>query len=493
MDIVTNQSVVTAWYKRKGVLVVLAVAGFAVLIALWLSRPDPKAYELSSTQLKSDTQFGHLSGSDIYAFNGLSFYKINTDTQAVTVLLSGRKLPTPSRIHWAGSQGILVNFKQSFYRSQVDEALQSMGLALNRDSQDYTWYLDFASGSLKLVSKLPIKADLAVFSADEQGFYYIPDYSNAGDFGHEAGAPDPTKTPLLFYNLATGQVETVSNDLAVRDVSYIGLCSSYRLCLIDRTAAGHKLLAVEQTGQTKSLVDARGRLFPTNNGDLFVKLDDDLVIQEHARGGTNETPEDVDFDETPARLYDVRDGSEKDLGFTVGNSEIVMHLEASGDFYVIDNLLASPDNNTPSRYRSGVLKGDSASSKLLPLRLSDDEDFTNVPILGASHGGSDQSLLTGLDHTQLLFAAKDRVGGFSLAESSAVQAAIDSCGAAVIASSQYFSESRLFKVYFADEPDLAQHLQTFGDCLSDNGAPVLLGYSYYFGTVDPVNGRITSD
>src|SRR5688572_59247 len=117
------------------------------MIALW-PKENFQQHRLIRTHLKQNINFARLIGSDIYAYNGLAFYKINSKTGAVEVLSSGKKLPTPDTVFWAESKGVLINFKQSFALSEVEKLLQARGLPLNEVTKSYTWYIDFASGSV---------------------------------------------------------------------------------------------------------------------------------------------------------------------------------------------------------------------------------------------------------------------------------------------------------------------------------------------------------
>jgi hypothetical protein len=68
-----------------------------------------------------------------------------------------------------------------------------------------------------------------------------------------------------------------------------------------------------------------------------------------------------------------------------------------------------------------------------------------------------------------------------------VDACSDSSGASDV---QYFASDKLFKIYFLSDRDFASNVGSFADCMRQYNSH---GYSYYFGGLDPSNGRIVTD
>ncbi len=156
---------------RKWAVVAVAILLLTVLaITLW-PRTEYREYKLDKTALKATQHFAQLDGSDLYSFNGLGFYKTDTRSGEVSMLRGGLRLPEPDRIYWADDKGALMTFQHSFSLTAVDNALRAQGLRLNAETEGYSWYVDFATGQLQLASTTKVRADQALYSQAESGFF----------------------------------------------------------------------------------------------------------------------------------------------------------------------------------------------------------------------------------------------------------------------------------------------------------------------------------
>ncbi len=83
--------------RMPGNLVKWVAAGLFLVTTLVVILAIPSQqkvieYRIQDTPL-STTSFSYISGSELYAYNGLSFYKINlAESNNITVLSSGQKL-----------------------------------------------------------------------------------------------------------------------------------------------------------------------------------------------------------------------------------------------------------------------------------------------------------------------------------------------------------------------------------------------------------------
>lgn len=462
----------------------LIVLIIVLAISLWPKETFPQ-HKLSKTSLQATQEFGYLRGTDIYAFNGMAFYKLNlNDTSKPTILSSGMKLPEPNNVYWANSRGALMTFKESFILSQVETELQARGEQLTPSTEAYAWYLDFASRSLKLVSKLPITPNLAYYSEKDGGFYYMT-----------GGNEDPNATPLYFYDIASGQNQTISNDLAVVDITGLRQCSgAERLCFIARdrsNTATEKIYGIDGTGQKKVVLDSPGRLFATNNPDFYIAVGRGEDLSHGTPGEHDEVQ--VDYGPEPAILHNISAKTSTPLGFDVSGSDIIAHFSQNGEFYVLDsNLTEASEGKQNVSYRSGRLSDQKASSDVYPMTYADGTAFTSAIIDITSHNGN-QSLLTLLDGSQAVFTAQPNVPAIISKSQTEVQKTIDSCLGSGRQESQFFPETRQFRVYFVENTNLATDIAAFSNCMAQSDPSTLIGYNFRFATRDPINGRITSN
>ncbi len=481
---------------KKWFILGLGLLLIVVMVIILRPKENFEQHRLIRTHLKQDTNFARLIGSDVYAYNGLAFYKINPKTGAVEVLNSGKKLPTPGAVFWAESKGVLINFKQSFALSEVEKLLQARGLTLNEATKSYTWYIDFASGSINLVADYPVAPGLAYYSAADKGFYFIPnDDVRLSQIEHEE--INTGGTSLNFYSLETRQIKTISDDLGVVDISYLGACAEQgqKICFLGRDrddTAKEKFYAVNQDNQKVPAAESSGRLFATSDPSLLISTEGSGDSEDVSDSSIEEQ---VTYEETPAMLKNLKEKSLKKMGFDIGDSDIIAHFETEGEFYLIDNSLLSvtADNKTVS-YRAGKIKqGGKISSKLLPLVYGNNEPFSGGIINIASYGNGGETLLTTQDNSQLLLTNRDRANDFPKIEQRKAQEIVTQCAKNSAQDNQYFGDDELFKIFFTDNQALSGNIKTFGDCLVKANPAALVGYNFYFGGLDSFNGRVTSD
>src|SRR4030095_11853492 len=193
--------------KLKWVALAAVLIPVFIIVAILLSKQAFTEHSVVETTLNADRNFSYLSGTNMYAYNGAAFYKIALDSNnAVSILYSGTKLPTPGAIYWANERGALLNFKESFTLTRVEQELHATNIGVSESQQDDTWYLDFSSGSLQRVNDLPVEPNLVVYSEKDKGFYYIPN------------TPDD-KTALRFFNIESNNDQLLAENLKLVDVS----------------------------------------------------------------------------------------------------------------------------------------------------------------------------------------------------------------------------------------------------------------------------------
>jgi hypothetical protein len=467
---------------------VLIFVGAAMLLLFgvlalfsWLSSANHQEYQLSSTAFRGDRNFTHLSGGDLYSYNGLAFSKTNTDSTQVTVLAAGDKLPTPSALYWADSRGALMNFNGSFGRTKIEQQLQSSGQLYDEAALNYTWYYNFQDKSLSKVSDYPITANQAAFSATDKGFYYIPDHSSIGTDDFEA-----IKSELHFYSIDTKQDRVVSNDLKVVRINHFSACTiqNYHLCVIARNSTGNTNLhvyGVNPNGEVKSVLESTGRLVATNSPEQFVTTD-------QATGNATSSDEDATYTEAPAKLHNLKDGSTAELGFNFSDELILPYIKSTSDFYVL-NI------REIGKYLSGGLSTlGSADVTNLPLKLPNGSDFQSTFQENISYGDRSVALVTDAENNQYLFAPTGQQKSLDGIDQKTAKGIVETCiKTSGGDSSEFTEELGQFRVYFKDDSNFVNNITTFSDCVIKANNKITLGHTFYFGGKSPLDGRFTTD
>ncbi len=467
-----------------------------VIVLLTVFRPKSvdsfQPYVVSNTNLTAAQHFGHLEGSDLYSYNGVAFYKTSlvSDGQPgkTTVLNTGLKLPAPGKIYWADSRGAMLSFKQSFTLTKVEEVLAARQLPLNDITRSYTWYLDFATGSLKLVDQQPVVPDLVHYSKADKGFYYVTGYSDT----------EGSATPMNFYNIATGQSTVIVQNLAVTDMGDIRKCPAAPIiCFTARDIkdpVSKKLYGIDRNKQKRVILDSKGRLFPSNDPSLYVAVgrgEDSKAVS------GNNNVEQADYPAQPAVLFNIQNSTAIPLGFTVEMSEPAVHFSDAQQFYIIDNTVSQvaetdEDKQTPS-YRTGRIVGTSAKSELQPFAYSDNKPFDDVISSITSHGDGSLSLLTAIDGSQVIFSDARNTAELAATDPEAAKNTVKACISSGTVGSQYFEETREFRVLFTADDKFAQNIAAFSTCMTRPDKIALTGYSFHFAGRDPFNGRLSTD
>jgi len=469
---------------RRRRLVIGLIAGFIlvaiVLVIAFLLQSRHEEYSLTKTPLKSQKNFGYVSGDNLYAFNGLAFTKTSLQSNTTSVLMSGQRLPIPSSVYWANDKGALLNFSSSFYYTQVESKLDAMGEHVSYNGNNYTWYLDFKSGDLKLVAKSPIIANLATYSEQDGGFYYVPNIAN------QAGV----STSIRFFNTSTYQDKEVANNLLVTDASFLRPGADKNTAtLVARDLSDtsqQKLYLINQNGKVSTLTGA-DKIYPTNSTDAY-------LITKAAASTTSTNDSEADIGDEPAYLYRTNDKKTISLGFQAGTADAKLYFVNGSQFFAVKGNSSSGDANSEQAvYYSGEVKNDKASSTSYPIQYSDKAKFDSqiTKITGFSSTG--QILVTNLNDDQLLF-------GTSLSHSSIIatksqQDATDivkKCSESSAQSQEYYTSTNTFRIFFVTDAHFAKNVSAFTSCVTSKDTTGLAGYLFQFTGTDS-NGRIVTD
>lgn len=507
--------------KQKKILVLIGVGALALvivisMIALLIPRStdvqgpstadsdsitDP-GYKLTRTDFNAQRNFAVLQGDSINAYNGLAFFKQSIDGTKTVPLLAGMKLPHVSSLTWVGDKGALVSFDASYGGTQVYDILQKQGVSPSATAtSQYVWYVDFASGSLRLFGKSALAVKQTAISSDGKGFYY------AGPVTTDSTRL--SKIPLGYYSFETNTAKNVVGDLKVSDVKSIATCKSgTAVCLnvTDAQVATQKVISVDPSGARKELTSVKGRLISTSDPDKYIVIQDEKGEQTQAFSEQNQTGEhqddtDTDSPEIPARLYDAKNGQTTDLGFNSTINNLYMLSKQDGSFIVLDNSYNANQPRTISvkdfdaAYRAGtVSQGETGLSKLFALRYAgnDKDKFTDTTIQATY--GNDAILMTGTSQMQNLLS-KTSSGSLTAVSANTFAATSDAClsSAGAGAGKMYDATQKTMDIQIRYDANFYRHIQAFSACIAGKGKDALIGYSYTFSGVDPVNSRLVTD
>ncbi len=446
---------------------------FALLTRATATYQQPSMY---NTGFSADKDYAHLSGSSLYAYNGLAFYKVNQASQnkSITILNAGLKLPTPSNIYWADSKGALMTFKQSFISSAIEKALKDRGYAVTTSTEAYTWYLDFATNSLRLVSTSSLQANQVLHSANENGFYFFNDSGNG-------------VKQLFFFHTDSGHIDTLNSNLQLSSVSSLQKCSgNFRICLVgyDNTdQTSQNLYGVTKAGSLQTLKKSKGFFIATNVDDKIIAVTNPTT--------TNPHDPDTDFQGGPAELFDVKSQSSKSLGFDIHSTDAVAHYVNGNDFIVFD--YGTQDKKSVTYTSITVNSRGHLSSKLFNITDGNGGSFNNT-ITSIDQSGIGDALVTADNNKQFIFSTQKHTAQ-PLIEAKTAQNTINTCLASAQGqgSSQYLDDLHLFRIFFSMDASFTANIKTFSTCLAKTDKAPMAGYNYTFGGIDPTFHKIVTD
>lgn len=486
---------------RLGLITAAGLVLLIGLIATLWPRTNYPQYQVGRTGLNSQQSFGHLVGSKLFGYNGMAFFSIDTKANnQMTVLSQPGKLPAPNAIYWANANGVLMSFSGSFSLTRIEDELIRRGMIVDAETQLYTWYLNFKDNSLHLVYPGLILPNLATYSATDKGFYFMPEQPSLGDVaGDDPLRPSSdveSRKAVYFFNTETKKVTALTEEIEAVNVSYIQECriKGQRVCLIARGEADQTkqfVYGINAQGKATTLLQTSGLLAPTNQQHLFItaemgtKPGDNEETHAHEEGDI----ETVDFEPSPAILHDLASNTKIDLGFDIASEDIVANIQGDA-FYVYDATTAT--DKVIGGYHSGKLSGQQADSQHRQL-LVDDKPYESGFSGPVSYGDNGLSLMSGATNTQFLLAPKEVNASVKLLSPTEAEKKVTACVKQTAASHQYFQEEHQFRVFFSGEQDLGRKIQSFNNCQLKSLGNDVTGYTYYYGTQDPVNGRITSD
>lgn len=472
------------------VLIVLAIIYFA-------TRPSYVEFNVSTTDLESRNDFGYVHGTDLYAYNGMVFYKQNVTNGDITVLSEGQRLPKPEDVYWANDKGALMKFSGSYALTAVEDHFNvpEDTILLPQDVENYTWYYDFATGDLNYVTRASVIPETAYYSEQDGGMYFI---------GNDGVGPT-TQTPLYFYDTNSQKLTQMSFDLNVTDMTHVGACPSEMkgVCFTARDnddTSKKRVYNVTRDSEKKNvLFESDGQLFPTNNPNYYLTASYAQEEEAHSHGGSYDGPagdvSDADAsDETPVVLHNLTDDSSRTLDFTTGLAEPSFYFLGEDKFYVLHSNTADAKEKTI--YRSGELTGDGSRSEEFTL-TSDGKPYEGVVNTINSQGSDGITLATNLEDRQILFTQTGEgmktINVAAMPDAETAKRVVEGCMQREGDKVDYYEDTEQFVLLTLADNNFQQRYAQYAQCIADENPKVFYGYRFQLAGYDPGNGRVSTD
>lgn len=457
-----------------------AVLLFGVLLMVLVFQPRYTRMTLTDTRLVYGRNFGMLEGTTLLGYNGLAFFSLDTSRPNAKprVLYSGAKLPVPKTVYWAGTKGALVEFGASFAGSQIETIIAPSNRTLSIAQKSYAWYINFADGSLTRATDGPLLASGAQFSRAQNGFFYLPD---------QPAANQASARQLYFFDITSKQGSLVADNIAMLNVSRLTDCQTTGsdICLVgqmNKKPYPWKVVGFSRSGAKSELATSPNRIITTNDPLVYITAKASRTIPLDS-----DNQEDTEVPRTDARVYNVATKKMRDLPFKIGSEPVMVSVLPNDEYFILDREAVT----TPGVYLAGFTSR--AKAKQLPLQFTDSRRYSGTFANIVSYGSGGRMLISTTTGAQLLMAPQAIIQPITSAPVKSADTAVKDCSSQAGGSYDYFSDTKLFKVYFTDRGSVGSSIAAFNRCLIERQSEVLVGYNFYFGTLDSVNGRITSD
>lgn len=473
--------------NKKTLAIILLVVVSIFIVVVIFSRSDFKKYAFQETSLSSQQNFGYMQDDKLYSYNGMVFSEYNLLDGNIRVLHTGTRLPAPKKIYWAADNGVLISFKQSFIGTEVERILQQQGKTVNRTTMEYVWFLNFKTGKLQQVEQLGDDVGTGTHIPSDGLIYFT-----------SLGTINDEFTPLISFSTDSGEVERITN-LPIIDISYVGDCAQEKLCIVGRDAADKKnvqLYSMKISEQNpESVLSVQNTISPTNNPDIFVITDTKESGEEiELASGDEHGNEDVDPVPGVLSFYNISTGARDDGLFEVSGDIISSYIDSSsGDFLIINNAL---DEDSEYLYYSGRYKDSAVKATEYPVIYGGEKDDTPIFISSNGQSGRGYLLLSDDQGTQVI-AKHPSLEDTKLPEVKQyddIRRITEDCPSLIgkPIEQQYFEESRIVRIFLQEDTYLQSNIQKIAQCI---GKEIKNTWSYNFkiSTLDPTNGRITSD
>lgn len=452
-----------------------------VLLVMWIVSPKYGSLSLHETPFKENSHVA-LINDRIYGYSGAAFYSVSPSDQSdLKILASGMRLPAIKKLFWAGNKGALVVFDTvQTDDSLLEKELASRGLYINETTSEYVWYIDFTSKKLSLASTSPISSNVAFYSQEKNAFYFTT-YGPDGNFELET----EVAPPLRLFDISSGKVALVIDDIGHDAVHYVGACTRGVVCLIqDKGDGKQSLWAVE--GSTKKLItNTYNQVLPTNNPSIYIGEKTEPLVQ-------NEESEDFQL-QAELFLINLESNKTVSLGTKVNvGANISVNVPGDGKkTTVLDDSLLARDGASVYTQTAPDLFGN-PKSRQEAYRLKDGKLSENI-IKTVSNTTSDTQLVAGSENNIYLLGPSSYKFTLKSFDEKTLSEAIKPCLNKYTKYHKYTSEISQMMVGVVFDDNFQKNIAGFSTCISNTNKQAFLGQTYTFVGLSPIDGRFVTN
>lgn len=471
---------IATFLTRKRVVIAIVFGLLVTIVLIILFTPLYGSFSVHKTPYRSN-MLATVQGEYIYGYSGAAFYKTNIkNSEDVTVLNSGLRLPTIETSHWVGDQGILLSFTDGgVTKSLIEEALAARGERWNDETMNYVWYLNFKTNQLSLVNRFGIAGDSVVYSAQKQGVYYVGYSDVLLEEEQEENAP------LQFFSTTNYTSEIVEKNVASPiSLSYLGDCpkdSGYIVCIIETKDDKYVVNGIGEGKKTKLIDKSFDNITPTANPSIYIGTVNHVISSSHQED-----------EELAADLYriDIENNSVSKLNTPISASRsILANTTVNDQFYVFEPSVGDDTNEVAYISGSKNLLG---FYRTKPQAATTDSESKSIigPFSRTANGESMFHDVEG--NTYLITPSGQDYKPTTLSEQE-MKSKLFNCFNTYTKGYLYTAELKQFKINIQYDASFNKNIADFSKCAIDASPKTSVGYSFIFLGVSPSSGKFVTD
>lgn len=459
------------------------VGSIIVLIILisWIITPKYASFELNKTPFITEN-FTSFSNGKLYNYNGAAFYSVNPkDPNDVSVLSTGLRLPAVQKLYWAEDKGALVVFGDTQTDgSLVEKELTARGKAFDVVTTSYTWYLDFKTNSLHLVSDTPVDSYNAYYSPSKQAFYF-----STLPLHQDHGADEGQGPTLWTYSIDTRERKALIAGINSDLVRYIGPCTGREVCIIQDEKPDKQTIWTVNDGKKKVIANTYNSVSSTGDPSVF-------LAEKNERAGGAGGAEDAEL-QADLFVLNVEKNEEKATAIRVGVgvSPTASSYDKGKKLVLYDDSLLT-DNKSTFRNIAPDLFG-TLQSKQEAYRLTGNDELTEditgilsrstegISVIGGSEGGVYLHSPSSYNYAPETYNEKT------------LKKALKPCTDKYTKYYEYAPEIRQATIGIVFDDNFASTVKKFSSCIASTDKKAFVGQNYIFIGLSPIDGRFVTN
>ncbi|MDN5819300.1 MAG: hypothetical protein L0H38_00980 [bacterium] len=467
-----------------------------VILIAWaiVSLLKPATLDITPTNISLDSGVT-ISGDKIITYNGSSFIEISPVDNTTKVIYTPKtRFPSVKDMVYVPNKGVFLTFSGNTIETPVfdykikqnakvpsDDPESSYIYSLTSDD-NYTWYLDFKSGKLLNVVEYEVNSDYMYYNSHDDKFYFITGNGNDNPYQFKS------------YDINTNKTETVSGKLGLYSIDKLRQCGD-STCVIGKLNSSRDrstLAKISSKGKVSSIKNVNGAILSTPDSMTFAYLtdsDDTALEDEDATDEYDDEDEDGGYSDGIA-VYQTMEVT----NISTGESS-----DYSGSFNAGGAIGTYDDHFYYMNGIDGTYQYLKRSGHDIDFNYDDDEYDFSDGFINLGKVGQSFSLIADVDREIYLVSTGLNTGVFDKASNAVVSKNIDTCVDKVNSDITVQNQDDIttdydidFEIMVPDDDDFDATINKVNDCIgkdSDN----LVGYSYLFTGVSPINGKITTE